>query len=262
MQSKAVSAESMRMIVDTEKHIAKCLQSLEQQPGSETSQRRFGAAARKAGAAKFTHRDFMLASPSSKPFDRSGWIFEFKYDGLRVLAIHDKGRARLLSKKGVDVAPAFPEIVEALLALPPLVADGELVVLDEQGKPQFETVRGRSLMRKPTSARDAARRAPADLLAFDILEIGGKELRSLPLLKRKKVLQDALEGSLRVRPMQYVHEQGKQLYGAARALGMDGIIAKRANAPYTAGRSSDWLKIGTPPGSVTQAVPIEAVNGQ
>lgn len=248
-RSQTVSAESIRLIMDAERRIARCLQRLEQEWGA--SQRCLRPASRKARPARITHRDLMLASASEKPFDSAGWIFELRYDGLRVLAIRDAVGAHLLSRTGTDLAPLFPEVVAALLTRPQLVADGQLVVLDEQGQPQLEAVRRRSLMRKPTSIREAARRSPADLLVFDILKMQDKDLRMLPLLERKKLLQGAFEGLQRVRPMQYIHERGKRLYDAARTLGVNGIVAKRANAPYVAGRSGDWqsLHLSPPPRS-------------
>jgi ATP-dependent DNA ligase len=126
------------------------------------------------------------------------------------------------------------------------------VVLDEAGKPDFERLRRRALLKKSISIKHAARADPAALFAFDVLVIGGKDVRKLPLLKRKDIVQDALQGSQRVRPGQYVGEQGVRLYDAAAALQLEGIVAKRADSPYVAGRSRDWLKIRTPAGRHAQ----------
>jgi bifunctional non-homologous end joining protein LigD len=194
----------------------------------------------------------MLATAASKPFDRPGWIFELKYDGFRVLAIRDKRGARLLSRRGNDLAGSFPEIVSCLRELPDMVLDGELVVLDDSGKADFERLRRRAILKKSVSIEHAAKTDAAALFAFDVLVFGGKDVRKLPLLKRKEIVQDALQGSQRVRPVQYVGEQGVRLYEAAAALGLEGIVAKRADAPYKAGRSSDWLKIRTPHGRHVQ----------
>ena len=80
-----------------------------------------------------THTDLMLASAASKPFDRPGWIFELKYDGFRALAIREGAAVRLLSRRGNDLLPCFPEIAPCLRELPDIVLDAELVVLDDQG---------------------------------------------------------------------------------------------------------------------------------
>jgi bifunctional non-homologous end joining protein LigD len=200
-----------------------------------------------------THRDLMLATPATKPFDRPGWVFELKLDGFRVLAIRDTKNARLLSRRGNDLSASFPEIVECLYLLPNSVLDGELVVLNDEGVPQFERLRRRALLKKHLSIEHAARVEPAAFFAFDILNLDGKDMRKLPLLKRKEALQKALAGSQRIRLVQHVGEGGQRLYEAASGLGLEGIVAKRADAPYKAGRSSDWLKIRTPHGRHVQA---------
>jgi bifunctional non-homologous end joining protein LigD len=202
----------------------------------------------------------MLATSASKPFDRAGWVFELKYDGFRALAVRGAGVVRLLSRRGNDLLPCFPEIDECLRELPDIVFDGELVVLDDQGKPQFERLRRRALLKKGARVEQAARLDAAVLFAFDILSLRGKDLRKLPLVKRKEILQDALRRSERVRPVQYIGEQGIRLYEAAASLGLEGIVAKRTDAPYKAGRSSDWLKIRTPAGRHAQTKRSEAWN--
>ena len=230
------------MIEHTEQAIAECLRSLERQPASKSAASP-AVALQKEGASRITQRDLMSPRAAKTPFDRPGWLFELKYDGFRVLAVRRGSGARLLSQSGVNLAPAFPEIVECLLKLPEVVLDGELVVLDSQGKAQFDKVQRRSLARTPSSVKKAMRTAQADLLALDILELRGRDLRVLPLLVRKRVLQQALEGFQRIRPIQYVHERGKRLFAAARELDIGGIVAKRADSPYAAGESGDWLTI-------------------
>ena len=195
----------------------------------------------------------MLATPASKPFDRPGWLFELKYDGFRALAIREGARARLLSRRGNDLSPWFPEIIACLRELPPCVMDGELVILDGQGKPQFDRLRRRALLKRGISVSNAARWEPAVLFVFDILSVRGKDVRKLALLERKKGVQHIIRSSLgnfdRIRVVQHVGEGGTRLYESACGLGLEGIVAKRADAPYKAGRSRDWIKISTPHGS-------------
>jgi bifunctional non-homologous end joining protein LigD len=187
----------------------------------------------------------MLATPANKAFDGSAWIFELKYDGFRVLAMRHGDDAKLLSRRGNDLGACFPEIIACLRELPDVVLDGELVVLDANGRPQFERLRRRALLKKALSVEYAARTEPASVFAFDILSLRGEDLRALPLLERKAIVQRVLRASHRVRAVQHVREHGKRLYDAACQLELEGIVAKRASAPYKAGRSSDWLKIRT-----------------
>lgn len=178
-----------------------------------------------------------------------------KYEGVRVLAVRESAGARLLSRGGKDLASGFPEIRECLLRLPEVALDGELVVLDSEGQADYDEVYRRSLARTPSPVKRAMQRFLADFLAFDILKLRGNDLRELPLLTRKRVLQHTLEGFERIRPMQYVHERGKPLFAAARELGMPGIVAKRGDSPYASGKTRDWLVIAR---RAADKKPIEA----
>src|SRR5438874_5986655 len=103
----------------------------------------------------------MLAG-TSRPFSRTGWIFELKYDGFRMLAAREGGRPRLRFRRGTDVTARFPEVAAAVESLPgrDLVLDGELVVLDEQGRPDFQRLQKRFLVRRPVDVAVAARARP------------------------------------------------------------------------------------------------------
>ena len=110
-----------------------------------------------------THRDLMLATAAREPFDGPDWVFELKLDGFRCLAIKEPGSVRMLSRRGNPLEPCFPEIVRCLLDLTPkrLVLDGELVVLDEAGKPDFDRLCRRARTKKRIDvehARDPTRR--------------------------------------------------------------------------------------------------------
>jgi bifunctional non-homologous end joining protein LigD len=193
-----------------------------------------------------TPRDLAHATERKKTFTRAGWIFEIKWDGFRALASHGAGdRVRLVSQRGHDLATLFPEIAAALGALPHLVLDGEIVLLDENGRADFDRLRSRQLHASPESIERASREHPALLFAFDLLELEGRDLRKLALLKRKKVLKKALEGSARIRYVDHVGEEGVKFFEAAEKAGVEGILAKRADAPYVRGRSPNWIKMKT-----------------
>ena len=193
-----------------------------------------------------THHDLAHATARKAPFTRAGWIFEIKWDGFRVLASHGEGgNVRLLSQKGNDLTPLFPEIAAALRELPHITLDGELVALDDDGRADFDRLRQRQLHAEAAAIERAAREAPALLFAFDLLELEGRDTRKLALLKRKAVLKKALAGSQRIRYVDHVGEEGKKFFEAAQKAGVEGIMAKRADAPYIRGRSPNWIKIAT-----------------
>lgn len=103
-------------------------------------------------------------------------------------------------------------------------------------------------MRDPRRIAVAASSTPAAVFAFDLLELKGKDLRSLPLLKRKAALQKELQRTTRIVYCQHVGESGERLFQAAEQLGLEGVIGKKANSPYPRGRTSTWVKVKTAAG--------------
>jgi bifunctional non-homologous end joining protein LigD len=190
----------------------------------------------------------MIPTARKAPFNDADWIFELKYDGFRVLGTKDGTRTSLLSRKGNELIGAFPEISVAMNALPDLVLDGELVVLDTEGRPRFDRLRRRSAMRNPITMMQAARDDPAVVFAFDLLELRGKDQRKLPLLKRKEALRKTLKGIDRIVCTEHIGEDGERLFHAAEQLGLEGVIGKRADSTYVSGRSPNWVKIKTAAG--------------
>jgi bifunctional non-homologous end joining protein LigD len=179
-----------------------------------------------------------------RPFTAPGWIFENKFDGFRCLARKSAGSVELLSRSGRSLAKTFPEVIEALAMLPSsAVLDGELVVSDEKGHPAFERVRRRAVMARAMRIADAARLEPAVLCVFDVLSVGGKELRPLPLLERKRRLASLLPEGPRLHLVSYLEEHGEAVYAHAVELGLEGIVAKKSDSPYREGRQPAWRKI-------------------
>ena len=176
-------------------------------------------------------RDLMLASPHPGPFDRKGWVFEMKYDGFRVLAIKQGQLVRLLSRRNRDMALSFPEIVASMQDLPTIALDGELVVLNDLGIPQFERLRWRSLMRQHKEIVHASSNEPAAIFAFDLLSLNGKDMRRRPLLERKEVLREEIAEAPRIKYASHIGERGEALYAQVDKLEVEGIVAKRADSP-------------------------------
>jgi bifunctional non-homologous end joining protein LigD len=192
-----------------------------------------------------TYADLCIATKAEQPFDRDGWIFELKYDGFRMLASRRAGLISLHSRRGTDFTEQFPEIVAELEKLTDVVLDCELVMLDSAGVPQFEPLVRRSRLTRDISIEHAARTSPAVLYAFDLLELKGQDLRERPLLKRKESLRKAIAKATRIRPVDHFVGDGITLFQLAAKNSIEGVVAKRADSPYKAGRSPDWIKIKT-----------------
>ncbi|CAN5162558.1 DNA ligase D [soil metagenome] len=187
----------------------------------------------------------MLAETADEPFTRDGWVFELKLDGYRLLASNSAGEALLLSRNGNDYTAVFPEIARAVAALPfeSCILDGEVVVLDAEGKPSFARLQQRGRLTSTLDIRRAAVELPATLFAFDLLAFEGFDLRPLPLVERKALLLDAMPGLGPVRSLEHIEREGERFLESVTALGLEGIIAKRADAPYRGSRTDAWLKI-------------------
>ncbi|HEX4574660.1 MAG TPA: non-homologous end-joining DNA ligase, partial [Gemmatimonadales bacterium] len=187
----------------------------------------------------------MLAEVRAEPFSKPGWVFELKLDGYRIRAAREDGEARLITRNGHDLAPGFPELARAIAALPyeGFIFDGELVVPDEAGRPSFQRLQNRARVSRALEVRRAAVESPAVLWVFDLLAFAGFDLRPLPLEQRKALLERVLP---RLGPLKYLEhfaKDGQALYEQVVALGLEGIVAKKADSSYRAGRSPHWLKI-------------------
>ena len=177
----------------------------------------------------------MLASLSDGLPGSAGWIFEFKWDGYRAIAIAESGSVRLLSRNGNDFTDRFPsvgrEIVRAVKT-PRAVLDGEVVAFDEEGKASFGAMQ-----------RGAAAYA---FFAFDLLEVEGKPVVDKPLEERRRKLQELLDDENRVVHFSESFEDGPAVLQAAQEQGLEGVVAKRLGSRYLPGkRSGDWRKLKT-----------------
>ena len=189
--------------------------------------------------------EVMLAEPRESAFSRRGWLFELKYDGYRIIASREDGSALLTTRNGNDATPTFPEVANALSKLPyeNLVLDGEVVVQDELGRPSFQMLQQRGRFLRAADARRAASRHPALYYAFDFLAFEEYDLRPLPLVERKRLLRQLLPSTGILRYTDHIDEKGEAFYEAVREMKLEGIVAKKADSKYRAGRSADWQKI-------------------
>jgi bifunctional non-homologous end joining protein LigD len=178
----------------------------------------------------------MLPSLVAKPFSHPNWLFEPKLDGYRVLAIVQDGDVKLYSRRGLDCSGEYPWLVDAIRAQPyrDIVLDGEIVALDESGRPSFQLLQNRGGEPKP----------PLLYYAFDVLYRDGHDLRGVTLEQRKALLATSLITTERLRIVDTFAEDGITLFEAAKANGMEGIVAKRRDSRYEPAKRSDaWLKI-------------------
>lgn len=206
----------------------------------------------------------MKPETADRPFSRPGWVFELKYDGFRMIAAGGAGEARLFYKSGHDATRIFPELAQAVAALPfrGVILDGEAVVLDEEGKPHFQRLQRRGLRTRMADVQHAAAASPATLFVFDLLGFEDFDLRPLPLHTRREILRRVVppDGDW-LRLSDEIPERGEDLYAAVAGMGLEGIVAKRADSSYRAGYSADWLKVRVDQSSDFAVVGFEAPAG-
>jgi bifunctional non-homologous end joining protein LigD len=200
---------------------------------------------RRKNAHRLTKSPYLLAHPVqpmlamlvNEPFGRAGWLFEVKWDGYRAIAEIADGTVRLYSRNLLSFADKFKTVTDELRGFGhDAVLDGEIVVLDAEGKSHFQLLQ----KYQKTGAGTLA------YYAFDLLYLDGEDLRSRPLVQRKKMLTPLLNDNGIVRLSEHVVEEGDGLFRAATEQGLEGIMAKDGASPYYEGlRSKAWLKIKT-----------------
>lgn len=189
--------------------------------------------------------DPMLAETAEAPFTDPAWLFELKLDGYRMLAEVSSGEARLRTRSGRDAGRSFPEIVRALQALPfrHLVLDGEVIALDDEGRPSFQRLQQRARFLRPVEIREAGLKLPVVYYAFDLLGFEDRDLRSLPLRERKALLRRLLPEAGSVAFLDHFEAEGERVFAEVQRMGLEGLVGKRADGPYRGGRSAAWLKL-------------------
>ncbi|MGH7323238.1 MAG: DNA ligase D [Candidatus Rokuibacteriota bacterium] len=187
----------------------------------------------------------MLATLVDRPFSGKGWLFEPKYDGVRLLALRDGKRVELYMRSGQDVTGRYPELVVALRALPleRFLIDGEIVALDENGRPSFQRLQARMGLTRPPDVERGRTLVPVSAIFFDVLALDGRDVRMLPLSERKACLALVLPPRGVLSYGAHVPARGEGFFEAACEQRLEGVVAKKADSRYAPGRSRDWLKI-------------------
>jgi bifunctional non-homologous end joining protein LigD len=180
----------------------------------------------------------MKAKLADQPPKEGDWIYELKFDGIRLIALKTERHVSLLSRNKNELAGRFPEIVEAVQSLPvrECVIDGEVVAVDDEGRSSFQLLQAREM---------EGRKSPVYFYAFDLLQLDGKSLITLPLEARKKVLEKLCADA--GDPIRYSGALGgdaKLLLDEVKRRGLEGIVGKQRNSVYEPGRRSGaWIKL-------------------
>ena len=177
-------------------------------------------------------------SPADRPPSGDGWLHEIKHDGIRILARRDGAGVRLITRHGNDFTSRFPLAVAAVTALPArsFLLDGEAIVTNDRGLAVFDLIR-----RHKRHGDDAV------LIAFDLIELDGEDLRRTPIEQRKRTLAKLVRRPHAGIVLNEVFEgDGDILFTHACKLGCEGIVSKRLGSPYRSGRSAHWVKVKNP----------------
>ena len=187
----------------------------------------------------------MLCTLVDSAFDSPDWTFEPKFDGLRILARFDGSELTLPSRNNKPQESRFPEIGEGLRQSlrHAAIIDGEVVCLDEAGKPSFRELQQRFHLDDAEEIRRRMERHPAFLYAFDVLDLDRFDVTRLPLARRRELLGEAVAWSDRIRLTASVPAKGIEEWRRACEASEEGIVGKRLDSPYVPGRSDAWVKI-------------------
>jgi bifunctional non-homologous end joining protein LigD len=188
----------------------------------------------------------MMAQGGYEPFDKKGWWFEPKFDGVRTLLYLEGEEVRLISRTGRDQTATYPELsrVYRRINATNAVLDGEIVATDEQGRTSFELLQQRMNLTSAGEIDRIRKRIPVEMVAFDLLWLDGEDLTGEPLSERRQRLSSVVMEDRGLHLVYSLPDEGIKFHEAAKGLGLEGIIAKRAASKYLPGKRTDeWRKI-------------------
>jgi bifunctional non-homologous end joining protein LigD len=190
----------------------------------------------------------MLARAGRLPTEDGSWAYEIKWDGIRALAYSEPGELRLETRNLNEVTDRYPELVRLGRALGShrAILDGEIVAFDRDGRPSFELLQRRMHVASPAQAKRLAAATPVTYMIFDLLWLDGHTLMDLPYSERRRTLSRLALAGERWQTPEHLLGDGKALLAASAEQGLEGVLAKRLDAPYAPGlRSSAWVKVKT-----------------
>jgi bifunctional non-homologous end joining protein LigD len=188
----------------------------------------------------------MLARSGKLPPREEQFGFEVKWDGIRTLMFADHGHVELRGRNGSDFTPRYPEVRDLARALGSrrIVLDGEVVAFDHEGRPSFERLQSRMHLASDSAVRRRMRDIPATYVIFDLLYLDGHSTMRLPYEERRELLERLELNGPAWRAPAYHRGEGRALLEATKDLGIEGIVAKKLDCPYTPGaRASHWIKV-------------------
>jgi bifunctional non-homologous end joining protein LigD len=188
----------------------------------------------------------MLATLGPLPPEDGRWAYEVKWDGIRAIGFAEGGRIRLCSRNGNDITKRYPELRDLgrEIGSREAILDGEIVAFGEDGRPSFQKLQSRMNVASEHSIRRLAASAPVVYVLFDVLFLDGHSLLGAPYDERRAALTElALNGPAWQTPPHHT-EDGAALLEASKRMGLEGVVAKRRDCPYTPGRRSPgWVKV-------------------
>ena len=195
-------------------------------------------------AAVPTEMEAMAATAVAKPPSGSQWLYEVKWDGVRALCFVKNGKLQITSRRGNRCEEQYPELTGLPHQVNAKVAwlDGEICVLDEDGRARFELIQPR-IAANVSAAPRLAETTPAVLFLFDLLYLDGYDLREVALEDRKKLLSTVVSPNQFIRISEAYETGGEQMFEAAKQMNLEGILAKDRHSTYQPGRSTRWLKV-------------------
>jgi len=187
----------------------------------------------------------MLASLTEHPPSGDAWLYEVKWDGVRALCFIENNELRIFTRNQKRCEQQYPElsVLPRFVKASSAIIDGEIAVLDDQGRSSFSLIQPRISVSDPNTIAHLSRSSPVTLFAFDLLYLDGYDLRGAPLEERRRLLEAVLTPADHIRLSDLFPVGGKEMLEAARAHGLEGIVAKRRDSKYEGRRSRDWQKI-------------------
>ncbi len=180
-----------------------------------------------------------------KPFNSPDYYFENKWDGYRCICFVDGNNLILQSRGLKNITSSFPELksLPSSIKADNAVLDGELCILDERGRPAFESIKSAAGLTNPLKVNTRARREAATYIVWDLLFLNNSNLKKRPLRERKELLSAIIREGKGLLYSHHLHQQGEELFQQIKAAGLEGMVAKKKNSPYLHRKNKYWLKI-------------------